>query len=539
MASLLKARMAREFLSRGWPERYAKNADDSINSLIAAAVAETDTEPTDGQRESGNYRKGKFRLHGLTIAIENPAGSVRSGLSADGIRWKVKMPFHYGYILRTVSEADSDHIDVFVGKEPESELVFVVDQKNQEGRFDEHKVMMGFASEEEAKQAYLDSYSEGWTGFQAITPMTLPQFKAWLENGDTRGPVACRAVKYQRDSLRELFSREFNRRGYQTKNRLAEQFALGFAGRFPERYGKWEESKHPRAADGKFGSGAGAQPAGEQPEQPQPPQASAPQPEAEQPKPTAATPAAPSQAAHPALQNLFAEHERELPADVIHHYRDKDSAYQAANQTLHPYRELMDMGKGVVAKIKGTTRMIDSKEAFNSMLNDFESGASKGPEIILAPLKGEERAAEKVANKYGGDWGMMNDLVRGTVAVDSLQELQGTIEAVRSEMESRGWKLMTRPNDRFTKPTAAGYRDVQLTLQAPNGLACELQINTKAMIVAKEKYGHKMYEEYRSLDESVKAAGRVPTAEEQTKLTALENQMSALYNDAWKKSGGH
>ena len=36
-------------------------------------------EPTDAQKEAGNYKKGHVRLNGLDISIENPQGSTRSG----------------------------------------------------------------------------------------------------------------------------------------------------------------------------------------------------------------------------------------------------------------------------------------------------------------------------------------------------------------------------------------------------------------------------------------------------------------------------
>src|SRR5947207_146513 len=117
-----------------------------LRDAISSAAAETDTDSTPEQAKAGNYRKGKFVWNGLTIAIENPRGSLRKGVGKNGRVWSQKMADHYGYIQRTVSEADGDHIDVFVGPNPESEWVFVVYQVNPEsGRgFDEHKVMLGY-----------------------------------------------------------------------------------------------------------------------------------------------------------------------------------------------------------------------------------------------------------------------------------------------------------------------------------------------------------------------------------------------------------
>ena len=188
----------------GGPDRYSREPDgDSpldggISSEIFRAACETNTSPSEAQKQSGNYQKGKFRWNGLQIAIENPAGSTRSGKDKDGKPWSIVMPVHYGYILRHESEADGDHVDIFMGPNPESDLVCVVDQRRPSNHFDEHKVMAGFVSVADAEQAYLDSYSDGWDGLESIVPMTVPQFLAWLEDGDTGERIADQVSRYSR-----------------------------------------------------------------------------------------------------------------------------------------------------------------------------------------------------------------------------------------------------------------------------------------------------------------------------------------------------
>jgi hypothetical protein len=175
------------------PQSYAAELYQSaLRRDIAAANAETHTSPTDAQREAGNYRKGKVRLHGLTISIEVPRDGVRSGKSKDGKEWSIQLPHAYGYILGTQGK-DKDHIDVFLGRHPESEIVFVVDQETPGGRFDEVKVMLGFRNEAEARKGYLSCYAPGWTGLGAITPMTVAAFKKWLDKGDKTQRVAPQA----------------------------------------------------------------------------------------------------------------------------------------------------------------------------------------------------------------------------------------------------------------------------------------------------------------------------------------------------------
>ena len=162
--------------------------DDIINADIEIAANEAATsplnelaEPTQGQKEAGNYKKGKVKLHGLNISIENPKGSERKGVDESGKEWTSTMAHHYGDIKGTVG-ADGDSIDTFIGDKPTSEKVFVVDQINPNtGEFDEHKVMLGFDSKEAAEAGYLSNYDKDWKGAGNITETTTDELKSWMK----------------------------------------------------------------------------------------------------------------------------------------------------------------------------------------------------------------------------------------------------------------------------------------------------------------------------------------------------------------------
>ena len=165
-------------------EEEARNFAESIlplpkQSSIEAARAEVEQNPTEAQKEAGNYRKGHVTIDGYNITLENPKGSERSGTDKDGNKWSVTMNNDYGYI-RGTEGVDGDHIDVFLSDTPESGRVFVVDQVNEDGSFDEHKVMYGFDTLEDAREAYLANYSPGWNGLGQITEVSKDQFKKWI-----------------------------------------------------------------------------------------------------------------------------------------------------------------------------------------------------------------------------------------------------------------------------------------------------------------------------------------------------------------------
>lgn len=148
---------------------------------IEAARAEVDQNPTEAQKEAGNYKKGHVKIDGYDVTIENPKGSVRSGKDADGNEWSVTMNNDYGYI-RGTEGVDGDHIDVFLSDNPETGDVFVIDQVNPDGTFDEHKVMYGFKSALAAKRAYMANYSKDWTGLGNITRVSKEEFKKWVNS---------------------------------------------------------------------------------------------------------------------------------------------------------------------------------------------------------------------------------------------------------------------------------------------------------------------------------------------------------------------
>ena len=163
--------------------------------------AKVDTNPTEAQKEAGNYKKGHIKIDGLDITIEQPKGSIRRGTDANGKQWESEMHNTYGYIRGTES-VDGDHIDIFLSDNPTEGNVFVVDQINKDGSFDEHKVMYGFPDMESAKRAYLSNYEEGWQGLGSITEVKKEDFKKWIDSSKrkTKPFAEYTSVKTQDDT---------------------------------------------------------------------------------------------------------------------------------------------------------------------------------------------------------------------------------------------------------------------------------------------------------------------------------------------------
>jgi predicted RNA methylase len=169
------------------PSLAASKPGDAEAHAAATSPTNELPEPTDAQKEAGNYRKGKISIGGLNISVENPQGSVRRS-KADAVdKWETTMHDHYGYIKGVPARApDKEHVDVYVRPGTADNfagMVYVVNQVHPDtGKFDEPKVMIGFGSQQEAETAYRSNYSADWKGMGSVTAVPMQRFKEMLND---------------------------------------------------------------------------------------------------------------------------------------------------------------------------------------------------------------------------------------------------------------------------------------------------------------------------------------------------------------------
>ena len=166
--------------------KQTKSVESSIREWISEAEKDVDLYPTEAQKEAGNYKKGHVQVGTFDVTIENPAGSKRSGTDPNGRKWETTMTHTYGYILGTEG-VDGDHIDIYLSSDIDGwngRKVFVVDQYNPDGSFDEHKVMLGFNDKAEAIEAYLSNYEAGWEKGRRLvfSTVSIEDFEKWIES---------------------------------------------------------------------------------------------------------------------------------------------------------------------------------------------------------------------------------------------------------------------------------------------------------------------------------------------------------------------
>lgn len=162
----------------------------SVQSAQDLAIAsERAVEPTEAQSSVGNYPKGHIRLHGLDISIETPKGAMRRGPG-----WEAVSPAAYGYVKGVPARSrDGEHVDVYVGDDPASDRVFVVNQVDtRTARFDEVKAILGVRSREEAMRLYDAAFSDGKGPERRrdIHEMSVAEFRSLLHSHDFKKPVS-------------------------------------------------------------------------------------------------------------------------------------------------------------------------------------------------------------------------------------------------------------------------------------------------------------------------------------------------------------
>ena len=178
-----------EFMRRN--ADYRKETPTVFKDRLETAKADTNTEPTEAQKKAGNYKMGHVEFGGYNMSIENPKGSVRSGVDQNGKPWSIEMKDTYGYIGKKYG-ADGDHLDFFINDDADLDnfkgRVYVVDQKNEDGTFDEHKVMYGYPTWGEAKKAYERNYEPGWWDKHVMQMLAVPKdrFDKWLSDSDRK-----------------------------------------------------------------------------------------------------------------------------------------------------------------------------------------------------------------------------------------------------------------------------------------------------------------------------------------------------------------
>lgn len=157
----------------------------------------------------------------------------------------------------------------------------------------------------------------------------------------------------------------------------------------------------------------------------------------------------------------------------------------------------------------------------------------EGMTLQAGPIKKFPRTFSKIWFDYGGDHTKIGDVVRSTLVVEDLNELNNMIEAVTSffpgvSVKRNGW-------DPAAPVHPSGYRDVFFKGAQIAGFPVELQMNFAQMLKAKS-VAHKLYEQAEELRramisrEKPMSPGDLSAAQDQ--INELERSQFEIYSEA-------
>lgn len=155
-----------------------------------------------------------------------------------------------------------------------------------------------------------------------------------------------------------------------------------------------------------------------------------------------------------------------------------------------------------------------------------------GGKYIDVHLKGTSRAVEKIVADYDGDPSKIKDLVRSTISINSLSDVQSAIDKIKSKY-GEPKKLRNLLDLNAGSLGGSGYRDINMVIEM-DGTFAELQVNFPSMLKAKEKF-HKHYEVIRSIQAEASNQKRPLTDSEKSTLDSLNEEMKVGYESAWNE----
>jgi hypothetical protein len=207
---------------------------------------------------------------------------------------------------------------------------------------------------------------------------------------------------------------------------------------------------------------------------------------------------------------------------------DFDEVFDHAEADQQPFRELLDLGKGLSQKLGGSALVEDDLDTFERKAGKLRAKPGK-PVVVIPPLKKRESAREKLKRKRNYGPQKLADLNRASVLVDSLDEMPSMVQKAIEEAEAEGWTVH-EPHNGFAGEGHDGYRDVAIALQSPTGHVTELQFHVNAMWRAKfSEGGHGLYQQIRGVDELPEAE---QTPEVLLKREAWRTEMQRMYDAA-------
>ena len=132
--------------------------------------------------------------HGIPVNIEIPIRTYRFCSTFAPV---YMVSASYGEFAGTKG-ADGEPIDCYIGQFLGSEQIFIINQADKYGNFDEHKVMVGFLSKDDAISAY-SACTNGLSPLSVVV-CSPAQLLYWIKKGNKNEPITNNSFPFDPES---------------------------------------------------------------------------------------------------------------------------------------------------------------------------------------------------------------------------------------------------------------------------------------------------------------------------------------------------
>lgn len=196
------------------------------------------------------------------------------------------------------------------------------------------------------------------------------------------------------------------------------------------------------------------------------------------------------------------------------------------------YAALPEAERAMLAEIPGLQQKYAHALAVEPKFAEVVNGIARAEnlKVIMGPLKGVERASEKVKADYAGDASRIKDLLRATIVADTPESAASVLTALTGRLPLLG--DVRNALGRESPPAMPeGYRDIKVNVTV-DGLPTEVQVNLPEMIHTKEEL-HPLYIEREKLTRKAMLERRDLTPEEAARRNELTETMRKTYDEVW------
>jgi hypothetical protein len=146
----------------------------------------------------------------------------------------------------------------------------------------------------------------------------------------------------------------------------------------------------------------------------------------------------------------------------------------------------------------------------------------------FAGAKSSERAKQKVQYELDGKAERITDLARATIVANDIPSLVNVFEVLEREA------TIVKVKNRFKKPTASGYRDLNVLVQLPKtNIIAEVQLHLKDIAEVKNGPEHDIYEQVQRIERLAASENRSYNDMELAQLKQFRSISKDLYQNAW------